>query len=224
MIIISNLHSGTKLSGWLRHNLWVFWIVSKTIYFVPILSLSLRKNFHYRCCISRDIRGKIFVKIYVCFVTHKDSFTAMIILTLLFVRSQNATVTGKVATILMIFTGLDTDGAGHLCLKLQARTPSRCNVDTLFWRPLSSISFSLLIWYSQKIFQSLYCFDLRNSTICCPTQWDPHAIWCMWKLINIGESIRKYIFNSICLPKTLLMLPNIFWEKNKVYITLSAGK
>ena len=45
---------------------------------IPILSLCLRKNFEYRCCISRENRGKSFVKIYVCFITYKDSFTAMI--------------------------------------------------------------------------------------------------------------------------------------------------
>ena len=53
-------------------------IASKTIHFIPILSLCLRKNFEYRCCISRENRGKSFVKIYVCFITYKDSFTAMI--------------------------------------------------------------------------------------------------------------------------------------------------
>ena len=46
--------------------------------FIPILSLCLTKNFQYRCCISRENRGKSFVKIYVCFITCKDFFTAMI--------------------------------------------------------------------------------------------------------------------------------------------------
>ena len=62
----------------IKHELRVFWIASKTIHFIPILSLCLRKNFEYRCCISRENRGKSFVKIYVCFITYKDSFTAMI--------------------------------------------------------------------------------------------------------------------------------------------------
>ena len=53
-------------------------IASKTIHFIPILSLCLQKNFEYRCCISRENRGKSFVKIYVCFIIYKDSFTAMI--------------------------------------------------------------------------------------------------------------------------------------------------
>ena len=48
------------------------------LYVIPILSLCLRKNFQYRCCISRENRGKNFVKIYVCFITYKDSFMAMI--------------------------------------------------------------------------------------------------------------------------------------------------
>ena len=47
--------------------------------FYTILSLCLRKNFQYRCCISRENRGKRFVKIYVCFITYKDSFTAVMI-------------------------------------------------------------------------------------------------------------------------------------------------
>ena len=62
----------------IKHKLRVFWIASKTIHFIPILSLCLRKNFQYRCCISRENRGKSFVKNYVCFITYKDSFTAMI--------------------------------------------------------------------------------------------------------------------------------------------------
>ena len=62
----------------IKHELLVFWIASKTIHFIPILSLCLRKNFEYRFCISRENRGKSFVKIYVCFITYKDSFTAMI--------------------------------------------------------------------------------------------------------------------------------------------------
>ena len=37
----------------------------------------------YWCCISRENGGKSFVKIYVCFTTYKDSFTAMILLELL---------------------------------------------------------------------------------------------------------------------------------------------
>ena len=62
----------------IKHELRVFWIASKTIHFIPILSLCLRKNFEYRCCISRENQGKSFVKIYVCFITYKGSFTAMI--------------------------------------------------------------------------------------------------------------------------------------------------
>ena len=62
----------------IRYKLRVFWIASKTIHFIPMLSLCLRKNFEYRCCISRENQGKNFVKIYVCFITYKDSFTAMI--------------------------------------------------------------------------------------------------------------------------------------------------
>ena len=39
---------------------------------MSILSLFLRKNFQYRCCISRENRSKRFVKIYLCFITYKD--------------------------------------------------------------------------------------------------------------------------------------------------------
>ena len=39
---------------------------------MSILLLFLRKNFQYRCCISRENRSKRFVKIYLCFVTYKD--------------------------------------------------------------------------------------------------------------------------------------------------------
>ena len=63
----------------IKHELRVFWIASKTIHFIPIFSLCLRKNFQYRCRISGENRGKSFVKIYVCFITFKDSFTAMIL-------------------------------------------------------------------------------------------------------------------------------------------------
>ena len=40
--------------------------------------VTLQKNFQYRCCISRENQGKRFVKIYVYFITYKDSFMAMI--------------------------------------------------------------------------------------------------------------------------------------------------
>ena len=40
--------------------------------------VTLQKNFQYRCCISRENQGKSFVKIYVYFITYKDSFMAMI--------------------------------------------------------------------------------------------------------------------------------------------------
>ena len=47
----------------------------KTIYFIPILSVRLRKSLQYRCYISRENRGKSFVKMYVCFNSDKDFFT-----------------------------------------------------------------------------------------------------------------------------------------------------
>ena len=56
----------------------VFQIASKTIHFIPILSVRLRKNFQYRCCTSQENQGKSFVKIHVCLITYTDSFTAMI--------------------------------------------------------------------------------------------------------------------------------------------------
>ena len=40
--------------------------------------VSLQKNCHYRCCVSQENRGISFVKIYMCFITYKDSFKAMI--------------------------------------------------------------------------------------------------------------------------------------------------
>ena len=36
-------------------------LASKTIHFMPILSLCLRKNFEYRCCISRENHGYDFL-------------------------------------------------------------------------------------------------------------------------------------------------------------------
>ena len=57
----------------IKHELRVFWIASKTIHFIPILSLCLRKNFWYRWCISRENRGKRFVRIYVCLTTYKKT-------------------------------------------------------------------------------------------------------------------------------------------------------
>ena len=62
----------------IKHELRVLYMASKTIHFIPILSVCLRKNFQYKCCISPKNRGNCFVKIYVCFITYKDSFTAMI--------------------------------------------------------------------------------------------------------------------------------------------------
>ena len=80
LVCIESVSQKTEVKYYLKHEheLRVFWIASKTIHFIPILSLCLRKNFEYRCCISRENRGKSFVKIYVCFITYKDSFTAMI--------------------------------------------------------------------------------------------------------------------------------------------------
>ena len=38
-----------------------------------ILSVCLPNNFQYKCCLSREIRGKSFVKIYVRFSAYEDS-------------------------------------------------------------------------------------------------------------------------------------------------------
>ena len=46
--------------------------------YIHLVSLFTKEFLIYRCCISRENRGKSFVKIYVCFTTYKDSFTAMI--------------------------------------------------------------------------------------------------------------------------------------------------
>ena len=52
----------------------VFKITCKTIHFIPmILSVCLPNNFQYKCCLSREIRGKSFVKIYVRFSAYEDS-------------------------------------------------------------------------------------------------------------------------------------------------------
>ena len=47
-------------------------MASKPIHFLPILSVCLRKNFQYRFCISRENRGKSFVKIHMCFIAYID--------------------------------------------------------------------------------------------------------------------------------------------------------
>ena len=46
--------------------------------FTHLVTLFMKEFSIYWCCISRENGGKNFVKIYVCFTTYKDSFTAMI--------------------------------------------------------------------------------------------------------------------------------------------------
>ena len=36
-------------------------------------SLKNEKNFQYRCCTSRENRGKNFLKMHWCFITYKDT-------------------------------------------------------------------------------------------------------------------------------------------------------
>ena len=46
--------------------------------FAHLVTWFMKEFSIYWCCISRENGGKSFVKIYVCFTTYKDSFTAMI--------------------------------------------------------------------------------------------------------------------------------------------------
>ena len=55
----------------IKHELRVLLMTSKPIHFIPILPIC--KNFQYRCCISRENRGKRFVKIHMCFISYVDS-------------------------------------------------------------------------------------------------------------------------------------------------------
>ena len=66
----------------------VAYITSKTIHFIPILSVCLQNKFQYRCCISRENRGKRLVKIHMCFITCKDSSDGFDLLCVLCMNSK----------------------------------------------------------------------------------------------------------------------------------------
>ena len=59
-----------------KTQLWVLYY--DKVRFTHLVTLFMKEFSIYWCCISRENGGKSFVKIYVCFTTYKDSFTAMI--------------------------------------------------------------------------------------------------------------------------------------------------
>ena len=66
---IASILNGVKNDPFYTH------LVFYTHHFIPSL---FAKKLKYRCCISRENRGKSFVKIYVCFIAYKNSFMALI--------------------------------------------------------------------------------------------------------------------------------------------------